>query len=68
MADFSPIITKKKKEGIWALIYNALIANGAAIKDISYLHRTEWPNLKRAVTKKFREAQRSGASGDCYLQ
>jgi len=64
----TPGITNKIRDQIWQKITNLLIANGASA-DLTtyYVKHTEWQNLTRSVTNKFKKHLKSGEEGNLKL-
>jgi len=66
----SPGITNKVRDKIWQDITSLLIANGASA-DLTpyYVKHTEWQNITRSVTNKFKKHLKSGEEGNLsYLK
>lgn len=61
----TPGITAKIRDQTWQEITQLLIANGAS-PDLThyYVKHTEWQNLTRSVTNKFKKLLKSGEEGN----
>ena len=61
MGDFKSEEGRSKKKRVWQKIFDTLVAQGAGLKDLDYLRRTTWDNMKRATAKKLEETKGTGA-------
>ena len=62
-AKHNPSITNKIKDKHWQEIFNNLVANGAQIKSLEYLRKTDWGNLKKTTIAKYVTSKKSGEGG-----
>ena len=62
-AKHNPSITNKIKDKHWQEIFHNLVANGAQIKSLEYLRKTDWGNLKRTTIEKYVASKKSGEGG-----